>query len=114
MKPVPFIYTTDMARSIDWYRTVLPKARLMSESPYWSEFDIEGDVLALHGTDSIEPGGAAGVAFVADESLEDLLERLAEAGIEPLRGIAGEPFGRSIVLEDPDGFRFQVNEYAAT
>lgn len=114
MKPVPFIYTTDMARSIDWYRTVIPRARLTSESPYWSELDVDGDVLALHGTDAISPGGAAGVSFVADESLEDVLERLGEAGIEPLRGIADEPFGRSIVLEDPDGFRFQVNEYAAT
>ena len=112
MKPVPFIYTTDMSRSIRWYRTVIPKARLVSQSPYWSEFDIDGDVLALHGTESIAPGGAAGVSFVAGEPLEDLLTRLGDAGVEPVRGIAEEPFGRSIVLEDPDGFRFQVNEYA--
>jgi predicted enzyme related to lactoylglutathione lyase len=113
MKPVPFIYTTDMSRSIAWYLTVIPRARLISESPYWSELDIDGDVLALHGTESISRGGAAGVAFVADEPLEDVLSRLREAGIESVREIADEPFGRSIVLEDPDGFRFQVNEYAA-
>ncbi len=112
MKPIPFIYTTDMARSIEWYRTVIPTATLLSESPYWSELDIDGDVLALHGTDSISPGGAAGVAFVATEPLEGLLDRLREAGVEPLRGIGDEPFGRSIVLEDPDGFRIQVNEYS--
>ena len=47
MRPVPFIYTTDMARSIEWYRTVIPSATLVSESAYWSEFDIGGDVLAL-------------------------------------------------------------------
>ena len=114
MKPIPFVYTTDMARSIEWYRTVIPKATLISESPYWSELDIDGDVLALHGTESISPGGWAGVAFVADEALEDVLERLREAGIEPQRGIGDEPFGRSIVLEDPDGFRFQVNEYSGS
>ena len=114
MKPVPFIYTTDMARSIEWYRTVIRSATLVSESPYWSEFDIDGDVLALHATESIAPGGAAGVSFVADEPLEELLARLGDAGVEPLRGIAVEPFGRSIVLEDPDGFRFQVNEYSGS
>lgn len=112
MKPVPFIYTTDMTRSIDWYRTVIPRATLTSESPYWSELDIDGAILALHGTDSISPGGGAGVAFVADEPLEALVARLTDAGIEPSRGVAEEPFGRSIVLEDPDGFRFQVNEYS--
>ena len=112
MKPVPFIYTTDMARSIRWYRTVVSNASLVSESPHWSELDIEGNVLAPHGTDSIAPCGAAGVSFVADEPLEDVLARLAESGIEPLRGIADESFGRSIVLEDPGGFRFQVNEYS--
>ena len=114
MKPVPFIYTTDMTRSIAWYRTVIPNATLVSESPYWSEFDIDGDVLALHATESIAPGGAVGVSFVADERLEDLLARLGDAGVAPLRGITDEPFGRSIVLEDPDGFRFQVNEYSGT
>jgi hypothetical protein len=93
---------------------VIPEAELISESPFWSELDIDGDVLALHGTESISHGGAAGVACVADEPLEHVLTRLRDAGIEPARGIADEPFGRSIVLEDPDGFRFQVNEYTAT
>ena len=54
------------------------------------------------------------MAFTADERLEDLLARLAVAGIEPARGIADEPFGRSTVLQDPDGFSFQVNEYSVS
>lgn len=111
MKPVPFVYTTDMARSLDWYRTVIPTATLRSESPYWSELDIDGDTLALHASESVSPGGAAGISFVAIEPLEDLLARLEAVGIGPARGIQDEPFGRSIVLQDPDGFTFQVNEY---
>ena len=112
MKPVPFIYTTDMARSIEWYRKVIPAATLVSQSPYWSEFDIDGARLALHAAQAITQGGGAGVSFVAAEPLEGLLDRLAAEGIEAARGIAAEPFGRSIVLEDPEGFRFQVNEYS--
>ncbi len=114
MKPVPFIYTTDMSRSIEWYRAVIPTARLVSESPYWSELDIDGDVLALHGAESITPGGGVGLSFVADEPLEAIVTRLRAGGIDPVRGIADEPFGRSLVLEDPDGFRFQVNEYSGS
>ena len=62
MKPVPFIYTTDMSRSIGWYRTVAPNAELLSESPFWSELDIGGVTLALHAAETIVPGGGAGVA----------------------------------------------------
>lgn len=112
MQPIPFIYVTDMERSLDWYRKVIPSARLVSSSPYWSELDVDGVTFALHGAAEIEQGGSAGVSFVADETLEDLIGRLGSVSITPLRGIRDEPFGRSLVLEDPDGFRFQVNEYA--
>ena len=112
MKPIPFVYVTDMDRAIEWYRTVLPSARLVSTSPYWSELDIDGSILALHGAASIESGGAAGIAFVANEPLEVLVERLATSDIAPYRGIGDEPFGRSLVLQDPDGFRFQINEHS--
>jgi uncharacterized glyoxalase superfamily protein PhnB len=111
VKPVPFVYTTDMRRSLDWYRRVIPSATLRADGPHWSELDIEGHTLAFHAAESLSQAGAAGITFVASESLEGLLERLAEHGIEPARGIQVEPFGRSLVLGDPDGFTFQVNEY---
>jgi len=111
VKPIPFIYTTDMARSLRWYTTVIPRASVRTESPFWSELDIDGATLALHGAESVTAGGGAGISFVTDVPLEVLVQRLGEAGIEPVRGIQGEPFGRSLVLEDPDGSRFQVNEY---
>ncbi|HEY5651484.1 MAG TPA: VOC family protein [Acidimicrobiia bacterium] len=111
MRPIPFVYTTDMQRSIDWDRAVIPRARLASSSPHWSELEIDGATLALHGAEQVTTGGAAGVTFVAAERLENVVFRLAAAGIEPVRGIQDEPFGRSLVLEDPEGFRFRVNEY---
>jgi catechol 2,3-dioxygenase-like lactoylglutathione lyase family enzyme len=112
VRPIPFVYTTDMERSIGWYRSVIPGARLVDSSPHWSELEIDGWILAFHGAEQVTSGGAAGITFVASERLEDLVSRLAQLGIEPLRGIQTEPFGRSLVLEDPEGFRFQVNEYA--
>ena len=101
MKPVPFVYTTDMRRSLDWYRRVIPSATLRADGPYWSELDIEGHTLAFHAAESLSQGGAAGITFVASEALERLLERPAEHGIEPargdsrLRGTPGHP-GRAI------------------
>lgn len=55
--------------------------------------------------------GRVELSLVATEPLEAVLERLGAAGIEPVRGISDEAFGRSVVLEDPDGTPVQVNEH---
>lgn len=110
MKPIPFIYTTDMARSLNWYQMLIPEAIVRSTSQWWSELDINGSTLAFHAADHVDSGGSAGIAFEATEPLESVLARLEAAGGVPVRGIRDEPFGRSIQLQDPDGFQFQVNQ----
>lgn len=99
-----------MERSLAWYQMLIPDATVRSTSQWWSELDINGSTLAFHATDQVGSGGGAGVSFEANESLESVLVRLEAAGGAPVRGIQDEPFGRSIVLQDPDGFQFQVNE----
>ncbi len=111
MKPVPIVYVTNMHRSLEWYRAVLTSAELVSTSPWWSELSAAGTSLALHFTERITPGDQVGLSLAADRPLEAVLDALDEAGIEPARGIADEAFGRSLVLEDPDGLMIQVNEH---
>ena len=111
MKPVAIVYVTNMDRSLEWYRAVLPAADVVSTSPWWSELSVAGTSLALHFTERITPGDQVGLALAADRPLEHVVRTLAEAGIEPIRGIADEAFGRSLVLEDPDGLAIQVNEH---
>ena len=44
--------------------------------------------------------------MIAEQPLE------AVAGLAPpARGIADEAFGRSLILEDPNGLQIQVNEH---
>jgi catechol 2,3-dioxygenase-like lactoylglutathione lyase family enzyme len=111
VKPVPIVYVTDMERSLAWYRAVIPNAAVVSSSPFWTELSIDGAALALHSTESPTPGTQVGLTFATPVPLEDVAITLSGAGIEPAREISDEPFGRSMVLEDPDGLRIQVNEH---
>ena len=111
MKPIPFIYVTDMTRSLAWYQMLIPTATVRSTSQWWSELDIDGSTLALHAAAEVGSGGGAGVAFESTEPLEEVLDRLAADGISPERGIREEPFGWSVVFSDPDGYQFQVNQH---
>jgi hypothetical protein len=51
------------------------------------------------------------LSLQADEPLESVAERLEAAGVPLSRGIADERFGRSMVIQDPDGLPIQVNEH---
>lgn len=104
---MPIVYVTDMDASLAFYESL--GFEIMSRSEMWSRLRAgDGAVLALHGAG---PEGAAQVelALVAEEPLERVAER-----VPPRRGIADEAFGRSLVVEDPDGMRIQVNEHDHT
>ena len=106
MNVMPIVYVRDMDASIDFYERLGFEAR--TRSPMWTELAAgEGSVLALHGARGDE-AGTTELALVAEEPLEQVAER-----VRPLRGIADETFGRSLVVEDPDGLRIQVNEHEA-
>ena len=112
MKLVTIVYVTDMVQSLDWYRTLLPTAQPVSTSPYWSELSLgDGSSLALHSANDLAAGTQLGVALQTDQSLEDLRSDLAAVGIEIARDIESEPFGRSMVIRDPDGLAIQINEH---
>jgi catechol 2,3-dioxygenase-like lactoylglutathione lyase family enzyme len=111
MKPVAIVYVTDMERSLSWYRSVLAGAELVSTSPYWTEFSVGGATVALHVADSVERGTQVGLALVAERPLEDITSDLGGVGVDAARPICDEPFGRSMVVEDPDGLQIQINEH---
>lgn len=110
MKLQPIIYTEDLNRAVDWYGTVIggePAYR----SDVWTSFDIDGTTLGIHRVDSLADRGRVELSLVTAEPLEAVLFRLADHGIEAVQGIQDETFGRSVVLEDPDGTPVQVNEH---
>jgi catechol 2,3-dioxygenase-like lactoylglutathione lyase family enzyme len=104
---MPIVYVQDMDSSIAFYERLgfAPKSR----GEMWSELAAgDGAVLALHKAPA-DHVGRVELALVAEEPLE----RVAEL-VPPYRGIADEAFGRSLVVQDPDGMKIQVNEHDPT
>jgi catechol 2,3-dioxygenase-like lactoylglutathione lyase family enzyme len=79
-------------------------------APGWTELAGSGSQanLALH--QWAENGKQIDLSFQADEPLEQVVERLREAGYEPATEIVDEAFGRSFTIHDPEGLLIQINE----
>jgi catechol 2,3-dioxygenase-like lactoylglutathione lyase family enzyme len=110
MRLQPIVYTQAMDRAVEWYATVLgdmPEYR----SDVWTSFRTGSGHLALHRTDELPEGSRVELSLITEIPLEQGEERLASGGIEIARGIQEETFGRSLVLEDPEGLTIQVNEH---
>jgi catechol 2,3-dioxygenase-like lactoylglutathione lyase family enzyme len=103
---MPIVYVRDMDESVAFYERLGFDVVGESRSQMWTELRAgDGAVLALHSAGSGEPGRVE-LSMVAEQPLEGIAELAPVA-----RGIADEAFGRSLVLEDPNRLRIQVNEH---
>ena len=101
---MPIVYVEDMDASLAFYESL--GFDVLDRSPMWSRLEAgDGAALALHGAGA-EHAGRVELALLSEEPLERVAER-----VPPARGIADEAFGRSLVVEDPNGMRIQVNEH---
>lgn len=112
------VFVRDMDRSIAFYRDTLGIPVKMA-SPHWTEFQLEGTTLALHGVEegwppapkpSPDPGAKKGVAqeivFNAADPLatrEALVRRGVTVAAPKMVHEAGDHVGVSCLFEDPDG-----------
>lgn len=115
MEMVPIVYVSDAARSADFFDKLGAELGPAGINPFWTEMKLGGRRFALHGHDieggPDDGGGRLGLSLVVDEPLEVVRDRLAQADVVVRRDIEHEPFGRSMVIEDPDGLAIQVNEH---
>jgi catechol 2,3-dioxygenase-like lactoylglutathione lyase family enzyme len=105
---MPMVFVSDMERSVEFYESLGFEPQTRSDT--WTEL-AAGDraVLALHRAATLQdPSGRVELALVAEEPLEQVLERFGTALARP---IADEAFGRSLIIQDPDGLQIQVNEH---
>lgn len=63
---------------------------------------LGGSMLGITSADLQEPAAAISLSFISYEPLEDVLVRLADRGILPLRLNLDDPV-RTMVIRDPDG-----------
>ena len=109
------VYVSNMERSIAFYRDTLGLP-LRSESPGWSEFDVDGLTLALH--ISRTPGSAPEAMATGQAELSLEVSDLDQAhttsqsqGIAVNDPMLLENLGKRIVtLRDPDGLAITLVE----
>lgn len=110
LTPLPIVYVSDMDSALVFYRAL--GFQLYTGGRVWSELRLGEARLALHKADpEALDSGHLGLAMAAHIPLEDLLDKLVAAGVQPARAISDEAFGRSVLLLDPDGLPIQVNEH---
>lgn len=103
------VYVQDMERSVSFYEKLGFEVAYRG-GPMWTAFQGSDGVLALHLVEELPLPGRVALSLVADGRLEEVVERLAGAGIDASE-IEEQPFGRSTVVRDPDGLAIQINEH---
>lgn len=110
MRLQPIVSTASMDEAVRWYGAVLGCTPVF-RSESWTAFETGGALLGVHLGERAETAGPVALSLVATAPLEEVLARLAAAGITPEGGVVDQPFGRSILLRDPEGLAVQVNEH---
>jgi catechol 2,3-dioxygenase-like lactoylglutathione lyase family enzyme len=106
------VYVTDIERSLPFYQALGAMLTEKGWNQYWTELRWGDAILALHRwVEGLEGHGRVELAFVAEERLERVAQRLADSGIPLHRQISDEAFGRSLQVKDPDGLILQINEH---
>jgi lactoylglutathione lyase len=114
------VIVSDMGRSVGFYRDVLG-LKLRFESPEWTEFDLGGTTLALHGGGTPAPpssgrdqtAGRASIGFTVPDVnriYEDLKNKGARNVMPPTKRE-----GEGIILTvfvDPDGLPISFAQLA--
>jgi catechol 2,3-dioxygenase-like lactoylglutathione lyase family enzyme len=102
----------DLQRSLQFYGDTLGLKKKDQDGDDWAELELDGLTIGLNGRESETPGGEGGavIAFRADGSIEDEVERLKGAGVDFADGIADRPWGRVAAFHDPDGNVLELYE----
>lgn len=108
-----FYWTKEMDESVAFYRDVLGLTMRVRHGEDWSEFDVGGTTVALHGTRGMAtPGSGATVVFEVDD-LDVTMRALSGRGVAFEGEVREVPeSGRFASFRDPAGNLLQIYEPA--
>jgi predicted enzyme related to lactoylglutathione lyase len=94
--------TTDMDRAVEFYQGILG-FKLLFKGEDWSEFEIDGQRLALCKVDTLHQGRTSpGVSFMA-QPIEIIIDTLSSKGVTFIEELKVYPYGKLVHFQDPDG-----------
>lgn len=105
-----WLYVSDLDRSVRFYGEMLGLALARR----WHEgaaFEMGDLVLGLHLEEGrIVRGNSPVITFNVNGSLESFCNDLKNRGVQSLKQIATEPYGKIAPLQDPDGHQLLLHE----
>ena len=102
---------SEMEKSLVFYKDILGLP-IKSQSEDWTEFFVNGTVLALHPAENktkLKTGISMLVGFMVSD-LESNVKKLKENKVKFFKEAKEEPFGKHAIIEDPDGHLISIAE----
>ena len=103
-----WLYVKDTQVSIRFYRDTLG-FRLVETFPDGALLNAGGILIGIHSEDrdrKSQPGGTS--IILHTEYIEKSFDMLRQRGVESLRKIESEPYGRIATFKDPDGYLLEL------
>jgi len=107
---MPLVHVQDMARARDFYTKLGIQTGFASRDGDWAAPPACSSALGLLAHPPSARDERVELTFTTNQSLTELEERLAAAGVDTLRGAADEGFGYQLILRDPDGYPVKINQ----
>jgi len=106
-----FYWIKDMDEAIGFYRDVLGLDLRARYGEDWTEFEVGGSTIALHGSRGMAPPNEGATVVFEVEDLDQAMVQLASRGVRFEGEITEVPeSGRFVSLRDPAGNLVQIFE----
>ena len=105
------LIVSEMKKSVAFYKDILGLP-IKSQSEDWTEFFVNGTVLALHPAENktkLKTGIGILVGFMVSD-LETGVKKLKENKVKFFKEPKEEPFGKHAIIQDPDGHLISIAE----
>jgi lactoylglutathione lyase len=105
------LIVSEMEKSLVFYKDILGLP-IKSQSESWTEFFVNGTVLALHPAENktkLKTGISILIGFMVSD-LETNVKKLKENKVKFFKEAKEEPFGKHAIIEDPDGHLISIAE----
>ena len=106
------LLVSNMEKSIKFYSDML-ELPIKSRSSDWTEFFNNDTVLALHPSPRkkkmLKTGSGMLIGFEVTD-LDSVIKRLKEKRVKFFKRLKEEPFGKHVIVEDPDGHLISIAE----
>ena len=107
---MPLVHVQDMARAGFFHTKLGIRTGFASRDGDRAELQAGGAPLGLLAHPPSARDERVELTFTTNQSLTELEERLAAAGVDILRGAADEGFGYQLILRYPDGYPVKINQ----